>query len=169
MPLASTSASGIASSSIVIALREVEDNTNNKANILPKREETNINEDYMLLELYYQVFLYNAKEAGKLARKRGENLIYKAGQIVLLTIPHKNRLLIEATRLPCRILIVIKGVYTLLSQYGPLKGRYQGSSLLAIKTQEDFGIPMELLTNAKLITLPFVVTLANNHKSISVQ
>jgi hypothetical protein len=53
MPLTSTSASGIASSSIVIALREVEDNTNNKANILPKREETNINEDYMLLELYY--------------------------------------------------------------------------------------------------------------------
>jgi hypothetical protein len=53
MPLASTSASGIASSSIVIALREVEDNTNNEANILPKREETNINEDYMLLELYY--------------------------------------------------------------------------------------------------------------------
>jgi hypothetical protein len=53
MPLTSTSASGIASSSIATALGEVEDNTNNKANILPEREETNINEDYMLLELYY--------------------------------------------------------------------------------------------------------------------
>ena len=169
MPLTSTSASGIASSSIATALGEVEDNTNNEANILPKREETNINEDYMLLELYYQVFLYNAKEAGKLARKRGENLIYKAGQIVLLTIPHKNRLLIEATRLPCHILIVIKGVYTLLSQYGPLKGCHQGSSLLVMKTQEDFGIPMAPLAKAKLITLPSVVTMANNRKSISAQ
>ena len=101
--------------------------------------------------------------------KGGEKLIYKAGQIVLLAIPLKNRLIIKATRLPCRILTIIKGAYTLLSQYGPLKGRYQWSSLLIIKTQEDFGIPMELLTNAKLITLPFMVTLANNRKSISVQ
>jgi len=69
----------------------------------------------MLLKLYYQVFLYNTKEARKLAYKRGENLIYKAGQIVLLTIPYKNRLLIKATRLPYYILIVIKGAYTLLS------------------------------------------------------
>jgi len=79
MPLASTSASRIASSLTVIALREVEDNTNNKADILPKREETNINEDYMLLELYCRVFLYNAKQARKLAYRGGENLIYKAG------------------------------------------------------------------------------------------
>jgi hypothetical protein len=100
---------------IVTALGEVEDNTNNKANILPKREETNINKDYMLSELHRWVFLYNAKEAGKLAHRGGENLIYKAGQIVLLAIPHKNRLLVEATRLPCRILMVIKGAYTLLS------------------------------------------------------
>ena len=115
MPSASTSASRITSSLIAIVLGEVEDNTNNKANILPEREETDINEDYMLLELYYWVFLYNAKKARKLAYRGGENLIYKASQIVLLAIPHKNRLLIEATRLPCRILIVIKGVYTLLS------------------------------------------------------
>ena len=169
MPPASTSASGIASSLIATALGEVEDNTNNRANILPEREETNINEDYMLLELYHWVFLHNAKEAGKLARKGGENLIYKAGQIVLLTIPYKNRLLVEATRLPCRILMVVKGAYTLLSQYGPLKGRYQGSSLLVIKTQEDFRIPMAPLAKAKLITLPSVVTMANNRKSISAQ
>jgi hypothetical protein len=69
----------------------------------------------MLSELHRWVFLYNAKEAGKLAHRGGENLIYKAGQIVLLAIPHKNRLLVEATRLPCRILMVIKGAYTLLS------------------------------------------------------
>jgi hypothetical protein len=88
----------------------------------------------MLLELYYQMFLYNVKEAGKLARRGGENLIYEAGQIILLMIPHKNRLLVEATYLPYRILTVIKGAYTLLSQYGPLKGRHQGSSLLVMKT-----------------------------------
>jgi hypothetical protein len=79
MPSASTSASGIASSLIAIVLGEVEDNTNNKADILFKREENNINKDYMLLELYYRVFLYNAKEARKLAYRGGENLIYKAG------------------------------------------------------------------------------------------
>ena len=161
-----TPASGIASSSTATALGEVEDNTNNEANILPKREETNIDEDYILLELYCRVFLHNTKEAGKLAHRGGENLIYKAGQIVLLAIPHKNRLSVEATRLPCRILTVVKGAYTLLSQYGPLKGRHQGSSLLAMKTQEDFGIPMAPLAKAKLITLPSAVTMANNRKSI---
>jgi hypothetical protein len=61
------------------------------------------------------VFLYNAKEARKLAWKGGEILAYKVGQIILLVIPLKNRLSIEATRLPCRILTVIKGAYTLLS------------------------------------------------------
>ena len=123
----------------------------------------------MLLELYCRMFLYNAKEARKLARKGGENLIYKASQIVLLAIPHKNRLSVEATRLPCRILTVVKGAYTLLSQYSPLKGRHQGSSLLAMKTQEDFGIPITPLAKAKLITLPSIVTIANNRKSISAQ
>jgi hypothetical protein len=123
----------------------------------------------MLLELHRRVFLYNAKEAGKLARKGGETLTYEVGQIVLLAIPPKNRLSVEATRLPCRILTVIKGAYTLLSQHGPLKGRHQGSTLLAIKTQEDFDIPMAPLAKAKLITLPAAVTIANNRKSISVQ
>jgi hypothetical protein len=169
MPPASTSASGIASSSTTTALREVEDNTDDEADILSEREETDIDEDYMLSELYRRVFLYNVKEARKLARRGGENLIYEAGQIVLFTIPHKNRLSVEATRLLCRILTVVKSAYTLLSQYSPLKGRHQGSSLLAMKTQEDFGIPITPLAKAKLITLPSIVTIANNRKSISAQ
>jgi hypothetical protein len=137
------------------------------SNVLPDDDE--VNPDYILSELHRRVFLHNAKEAGKLARKGGKTLTYKVGQIVLLAIPPKNRLSIEATRLPYRILTLVKGAYTLLSQYGPLKGRHQGSTLLAIKTQEDFGIPMAPLANAKLITLPSAVTLANNRKSISVQ
>jgi hypothetical protein len=135
------------------------------SNILP--DDNEVDPDYMLLELHRRVFLHNAKEAGKLARKGGETLAYEVGQIVLLAIPPKNRLSIEATRLPCRILTVIKGAYTLLSQYGPLKGRHQGSTLRAITTQEDFGIPLAPLAKAKLITLPSAVTLANNRKSIS--
>jgi hypothetical protein len=47
--------------------------------------------------------------------KGGETLTYEVGQIVLLAIPPKNRLLVEVTRLPCRILTVVKGAYTLLS------------------------------------------------------
>jgi hypothetical protein len=83
----------------------------------------------MLSELHRRVFLHNAKEAGKLARKGGETLTYEVGQIVLLAIPPKNSLAVEAIRLPCRILTVIKGAYTLLSQHSPLKGRHQGSTL----------------------------------------
>ena len=59
-----------------------------------------------------------------MVRKGGEKLTYKAGQIVLFAIPLKNRLFVEATRLPYRILTVVKGVYTLLSQFGPFKGRH---------------------------------------------
>ena len=123
----------------------------------------------MLSELHRRVFLHNAKEARKLARKGGTTLIYEVGQIVLFAILFKNRLSVEATRLPCRILTVVKGAYTLLSQHGPFRGRHQGSTLRAMNSQEDFGIPMTPLDKAKLITLPATVTLANNRKSISVQ
>jgi hypothetical protein len=117
----------IASSST--ALVEV----NNDSNDLPGLED-DVDPDYVLSELYRRVLAYNAKEAEKMVRKGDEKLIYEAGQIVLLAIPLKNRLTIEATRLPFRILTIVKGAYTLLSQYGPLKGRHQGSSLLAMKT-----------------------------------
>ena len=71
--------------------------------------------------------------------------------------------------MPCRILTVVKGAYTLLSQHGPLRGRHQGSTLRAIGSQEDFSILMTPLDKGKLITLPAIITLANNRKSISVQ
>jgi hypothetical protein len=108
-------------------------------------DDDKVDSDYMLLKLYRRVFLYNAKEAGKLARKGGETLTYEVGQIVLFAIPPKNRLSVETTRLPCRILTVVKGAYTLLSQHGLLRGRHQGSTLRAMNSQEDFGIPMTLL------------------------
>ena len=89
------------------------DNNANDTNILPYNDDVDPN--YMLLELHRRVFLYNAKEAGKVARRGGQKLTYEVGQIVLLAILLKNRLSIEATRLPCRILTVIKEAYTLLS------------------------------------------------------
>jgi hypothetical protein len=91
----------------------IEANSNNNSNVLSNDNEVNPN--YILSELHRRVFLYNAKEARKLARKRGETLTYKVGQIVLLAIPPKNRLSIKATRLPYRILIIVKGAYILLS------------------------------------------------------
>jgi hypothetical protein len=145
----------------------VEVDSDSDSDVLPDDDE--VDPDYILSELHRRVFLYNAKEAGKLARKGGETLTYKVSQIVLLTIPLKNRLSIEAARLPCHILTVVKRAYTLLSQHSPLKGRHQGSTLLVIKTQEDFGITIAPLAKAKLITLPSAVTMANNRKSISVQ
>jgi hypothetical protein len=157
----------IASSSTATGISAAPVEADDDSDVLPDDDE--VDPDYMLSELHRRVFLHNAKEAGKLARKGGETLTYEVGQIVLLAIPPKNRLSIEATRLPCRILTVVKGAYTLLSQHGPLKGRHQGSTLRAIQTQEDFGIPMAPLAKAKLITLPSAVTLANNRKSISAQ
>jgi hypothetical protein len=47
------------------------------SDILLDDKEVDLN--YMLLELYRLVFLHNAKEAGKLAWKRGETLTYKVG------------------------------------------------------------------------------------------
>jgi hypothetical protein len=160
-----TLTSGFASSSTATTTVEVVSSDSDEA--LSDEDNNLINED--LLELHRRVFLHNAREAVKIVRKSGEKLTYEAGQIVLLTIPLKNRLSVEATRLPYRILTVVKGAYTLLSQYSPLKGRHQGSTLLAMKTQEDFGIPIAPLAKAKLITLPSAVTLANNRKSISAQ
>jgi hypothetical protein len=94
--------------------------------------------------------------------KGGANRIYSIGQIVSLAIPPKIRLLAEATRLPYRVLKITKGAYTLLSLYGYLKGLYQGSSLKAIPTDEDFGIPIEANPSKKPITLPTAITLSNN-------
>ena len=79
----------------------------------------------------------------------------------------KNRLSVEATRLPCRVVKVIQGAYTLLSQNGLIKGRHQGHLLKLVLLDEDFGIPLEIAANAKPITLLKAVTLANNRKSIS--
>ena len=48
---------------------------NSNSNVLFNNNEVNLN--YMLLELYRRVFLYNIKEARKLAKKRSKTLIYK--------------------------------------------------------------------------------------------
>ena len=45
------------------------DKENNDANVLP--DDNEVDPNYMLSELYCRVFLHNAKEAGKLARKGG--------------------------------------------------------------------------------------------------
>jgi hypothetical protein len=42
---------------------------NNDANVLP--DDNEVDPNYMLSELYCRVFLYNTKEARKLARKGG--------------------------------------------------------------------------------------------------
>jgi hypothetical protein len=106
-----TPASRFASSLIVTNIVEVDSGDSNKA--LSNEDNNLINKD--LLELYCRVFLYNARKATKMVYKGSKKLIYKVGQIVLLTIPLKNRLSAKATYLPYCILIVIKGAYTLLS------------------------------------------------------
>ena len=79
-------------------------------------------EEYLLLELTRRVTIKNIVNATKYTARGGANLIYSIGQIVSLTIPPKNRLLVEASRLLCRVLKIIKGAYTLLSLHSQLKG-----------------------------------------------
>jgi len=107
---------------------------NDDSDDLLSLKDDNVDPDYILSELHRRVFTHNAKEAEKIVRKGSEKLIYKTGQIVLFTILLKNRRTVEATCLPCRILTIVKGTYTLLSQYSPFKSRHQRSSLLIIKT-----------------------------------
>jgi hypothetical protein len=88
---------------------------NNNSNNLPGLKDNNTDLDYMLLELYCWVLVYNTKEAEKMVYKGSKKLIYKAGQIVLLVIPLKNHLTIEAIHLLYHILTIVKGAYILLS------------------------------------------------------
>jgi len=53
------------------------DDDANDTNILPYDDD--IDPDYMLSELHRRVFLHNAKEAGKVARRGGQKLTYKVG------------------------------------------------------------------------------------------
>jgi hypothetical protein len=52
----------------------VEANGDSDSDVLSDDDEVDPN--YMLLELHRRVFLHNAKEARKLARKRGKTLTY---------------------------------------------------------------------------------------------
>jgi len=98
-------------------------NINAKA-LLDADKEDPINEEYLLFKLYYRILLNNKVNVAKAAFKRSNLQVFIISQIVLLTIPAKNRLISEAPRLPCRVVKVAKGVYTLLSQFGRLKGAY---------------------------------------------
>ena len=89
------------------------------------------------------------------------------GQLVTLAIPRKNRLLAEATRLPCRVFKVIKNVYSLIYAHGTLKGLYQSSVLKALLEDITFNIPIEENPRAPKLTVPRAISLANSRKSVS--
>ena len=143
--------------------------TNINAKALLEAEDDAANEEYLLSELHRRVLLNNIMIVAKAAIKRSDPKVFTIGQIILLAIPAKNRLTREAPRLPCRVVKVAKGVYTLLSQFGRIKGAYQASSLRAILTSEDYGIPMEPINKTKTITLPSAVTQYYNRLSIGGQ
>jgi hypothetical protein len=55
-----------------------------------------------------------------MAARGGANVTYSLGQLVTLVVSQKRST--QAVQLPCRVLKIIKGAYTLLSFYGRLKG-----------------------------------------------
>jgi hypothetical protein len=89
---------------------------------------------------------------------------YSVGQVVTLDVPPKKSA--EATQLPCRVLKITKGAYTLLSFYGRLKGLHPGSLLKALPTHEGFGMPMKADPSKELITAGTAVNLSKNWESL---
>jgi hypothetical protein len=124
-------------------------------------------QEYLFSELHQRVFAHNALEAVKYAARGGKQTSYSLGQILLLAIPRENRLTIEASRLPVRVIKIVKGAYTLLSSQGQIRSSYLASSLVPVLSGEDFGIPEAPEKGAKPITLSAAVTKANNRKPIS--
>jgi hypothetical protein len=59
----------------------------------------------------------------------------------LLAIPQQNRLTIKASRLPVRVIKIVKGAYTLLSSQGQIRSSYLASLLVPVLSGEDFGVP----------------------------
>jgi hypothetical protein len=148
--------------SSLVTAEEEEDDESESA-----EEDKDNTQEYLFTELYKKVFAYNALKAIKYAKRGGKQTSYELNQIVLLAIPRKNRLTIEASRLPARVIKIVKGAYTLLSQHGQLKGSHQASSLVPVLSGEDFDIPEAAEKGAKPIALSTAVTKANNRKSIS--
>jgi hypothetical protein len=67
---------------------------------LEKEAEEDNTQEYLFTKLHKRVFAHNALEAVKYAKRGGKQTTYKLKQIVLLAIPHKNRLTVKASRLP---------------------------------------------------------------------
>jgi hypothetical protein len=104
-----------------------------------------------------------------MVKKGGLKRTFTVGQFVILVIPPKNHLSIEATQLPRRVIEVLRQAYALLSAHGPLQGLYQGSTLKAVLDDVIFDILETVDDKAKRITLTHAVTLSNNRKSVTTQ
>ena len=98
--------------------------TNINAKALLNYHDNATNKEYLLSKLHCCVFYNNEVNIAKAATKKSDSQVFTISQIVLLAIPAKNRLTSEAPRLLYRVIKVIKGVYTLLSQFGRIKGAY---------------------------------------------
>jgi hypothetical protein len=122
-----------------------------------------------LSELNQRVLAKNSREAKKMIKKGGPKRTFTVRQFFMLAIPPKNRLSAEASRLPCRVIKVVRNAYALLSAHGPLQGLHQGSTLKAVLDGVTFDIPEAVDDKTKRITLPHAVTLSNNRKSIAAQ
>jgi hypothetical protein len=133
----------------------------------PKEVESE-DEQYLLSELSRRVAENNKKEAAKMVKKGGKKASFLIGQSALLAISRKNRLSTEATRLPTKVLEVRKNnIYVLLSEFGKLKGLYQGSSIVTplISLTNPFPDPLDL--TAKPISLAQAVAKQAGRKAIS--
>ena len=108
-------------------------------------------------------------------KKGGKTAItFEKGQIATLFIPLKMRLKTESLRLPVRVYDRDDGhwQYSLLSEFGLLKGRYQGGELNPVDDSTELGNnipnePIKVGSKEVIITLAKAVAQTNNRGSIS--
>lgn len=111
-----------------------------------------------------RIFQNNKKLAAKMIAKAGRKATeFKEGALVSLAIPRQLKLSTELKRLPCRVVKVIKGSYTLLCQFGHLRGRYRANNLNALQ-YESVNLPR---STTELISLTKAVQLMNSRGTIS--
>ena len=79
--------------------------------------------------------------------------VYKESSIMLLAIPNKLQLRIEAKEILCRITKVVKNQYTLICAVGPLAKTYYSRLLNKVLSLDESALLLSFLAKEPKITI----------------
>jgi hypothetical protein len=87
-------------------------------------------DDIELTKIEARIVENNLKVYKQIAKKRALEVAFHKGDLVLLKVPVKLRLVGELPRIPVRIIKVVHGrQYSLMSKHSQIQGLYPGSDL----------------------------------------